>query len=58
VIKVGFYHPAYLGVLETVELYDWDWLVFIPEPYEPPAKEFSRALSSNCNLIITVSWQM
>ena len=58
VIKLGFYHQAYLGVLETVELYDWDWLVFIPEPYEPPAKEFSRALSSNCNLIITVAWEM
>jgi WD40 repeat protein/basic membrane lipoprotein Med (substrate-binding protein (PBP1-ABC) superfamily)/DNA-binding SARP family transcriptional activator/energy-coupling factor transporter ATP-binding protein EcfA2 len=58
VIKLGFYHPAYLGVLETVELYDWDWLVFIPEPYEPPAKEFSRALSANCNLLITVGWQM
>jgi WD40 repeat protein/basic membrane lipoprotein Med (substrate-binding protein (PBP1-ABC) superfamily)/DNA-binding SARP family transcriptional activator/energy-coupling factor transporter ATP-binding protein EcfA2 len=58
VIKLGFYHQAYLGVLETVALYDWDWLVFIPEPYEPPAKEFSRALNANCNLIITVGWEM
>jgi basic membrane protein A len=58
VIKLGFDHQAYLGVLETVALYDWDWLVFIPEVYEPPAREFSRALSANCNLIITVGWQM
>jgi WD40 repeat protein/basic membrane lipoprotein Med (substrate-binding protein (PBP1-ABC) superfamily) len=58
VIKLGYYHHAYLGVLETADLYDWDWLVFLPEPYEPPAKEFSRALSANCNLIITVGWPM
>jgi len=58
VIKLGFDHQAYLGVLETVELYDWDWLVFIPEVYEPPAREFSRALGANCNLIITVGWEM
>jgi basic membrane protein A len=58
VLKLGFDHQAYLGVLESVELYDWDWLVFIPEVYEPLAREFSRALDSNCNLIITVGWEM